>query len=426
MSIESLGEHQLLSERKFPKSVIASWASFDFAQSSYSVIIITFVYPIFFGETIVQDGRGDFWWGIAMSLSMLLVALITPSLGAMADYTGSKKRFLAVFAGVCILGTMSMYFLQPGMVFAGIALFVLANAGFEGGMVFYDAFLPKITSKETYGRVSGIGFAAGYVGCLAALVLTMAFVSQTPPLVRECFLATGAFFLVFSIPLFLRVPEVAIKRTMPILDIIRHGIRENVRTIRKIREHKDVFRFLVAFFVYNDAILTVIGFSGRYAKNSLHFTTPQLAYFFMIVQVVAIVGSLAFGVITDRTGPKFTIVVTLAIWIGVVIAAFFADTISTFYVVGAVAGLVLGATQSASRSMMALLTPQEHTAEFFGFYDGFCGKASAVIGPLVYGVLSNAFGQRPAIVTLGVFFVVGIILVRGLRGEAAQAPARSH
>jgi UMF1 family MFS transporter len=402
----------------FSKKVIASWASFDFANSSFSGIIVTFVYPIYFGEVIVTNGRGDFYWGIAMSLSMLLVALISPALGAMADLTGSKKRFLIAFTAISILGTFGMYFLQPGMVLVGMLLFIIANAGFEGGLVFYDAFLPEITSKETYGRVSGYGFAFGYVGSLAILILSQPLLSHTPALVRETFLMTAIFFLLFSIPAFLWLPEQRKKRTMPILAIIKRGFSENLRTVQVIRQHKNVARFLLAFFVYNDAILTVIGFSGRYAKNTLHFTTPELIYFFMMVQIVAVIGSLLFGHLTDRKGARVTILITLGIWIGVVVGAYFSDTAATFWVVGAFAGMGIGSSQSASRSYMAQLTPPEHRAEFFGFYDGFCGKASAVIGPLVYGLLSDLFGQRPAIVSLALFFIVGFILVKGLDRKA--------
>jgi UMF1 family MFS transporter len=405
----------LLTQRPFSKKIVAAWSSFDFANSSFSAIIVTFVYPIYFGETIVTNGRGDFYWGIAMSLSMLLVAIVSPALGAMADLTGSKKRFLAAFTLLSVLATAGMYFLAPGMIFLGILLFVLGNAGFEGGTVFYDAFLPEISSEQTYGRVSGIGFAVGYFGSLAALVLTKVMLGTTPPMLREIFLVTALFFFLFTIPTLIWVPEVKKKTSRSILGIIRHGFAENIRTIRTIRNHKNVVRFLIAFFVYNDAILTVIGFSGRYAKRTLHFDTGDLAMFFIMIQVIAAVGSLIFGYITDKKGARFTILITLAIWIVVVIGAYLTETAQLFWVVGAVAGLALGSSQSASRSFMAQLTPREHTAEFFGFYDGLCGKASAIVGPFLYGVLSDQFGQRPAIASLAVFFVVGYFLVRGIQ-----------
>ncbi len=411
--------------RPFSKKVVAAWSSFDFANSSFSAIIVTFVYPIYFGETIVTNGRGDFYWGIAMSLSMLLVAVVSPALGAMADMTGSKKRFLAAFTLLSVLATTGIYFLSPGMIFVGILLFVLGNAGFEGGTVFYDAFLPEISSSETYGRVSGIGFAVGYFGSLAALVLTKFMLAPTPPLIRETFLVTALFFLIFTIPTLVWVPEKKKASSKSIGEIIKSGFRENLQTIRTIREHKNVARFLIAFFVYNDAILTVIGFSGRYAKRTLHFDNGDLAMFFIMIQVIAAIGSVIFGYLTDRKGARLTILITLGIWIVVVIGAFFAQTAQIFWGVGAVAGLALGSSQSASRSFMAQLTPKEHTAEFFGFYDGLCGKASAIIGPFLYGVLSDQFGQRPAIASLALFFIAGFILVRGVKHDGRSVQTAS-
>ena len=400
--------------RGYKASIVAAWSSFDFANSSFSAIIVTFVYPIYFGETIVTNGRGDFYWGIAMSLSMLLVALVSPALGAMADLTGSKKKFLAGFTLLSVLATAGMFFLSSGMVIAGILLFVLGNAGFEGGTVFYDAFLPEISEPKTFGRISGIGFAVGYFGSLAALVITKVMLAPQPPLLREIFLVTALFFLLFSLPTLIWVPEHKRSSRMKLGATVRAGFARTMETLRTIRQYPNVARFLIAFFVYNDAILTVIGFSGRYAKRTLHFDTGDLAMFFIMIQVIAAIGSVIFGYITDRKGARFTILITLAIWIAVVFGAYVVESAAQFWYVGAVAGLALGSSQSASRSLMAALTPKEHTAQFFGFYDGLCGKASAVVGPFLYGVLSDSFGQRPAIASLAFFFVAGFILLRGV------------
>jgi UMF1 family MFS transporter len=191
-----------------------------------------------------------------------------------------------------------------------------------------------------------------------------------------------------------------------------------IKTAKHIRQYRSLATFLVAFFLYNDAILTVIGFSGLYAKNTLNFSTADLIVLFAMVQTVAIVGSIIFGYMTDRTGPRRTIMITLTIWLAVVIGAYLTSSVMAFYIVAGVAGLALGSSQSASRSMMALLTPKEHTAEFFGFYDGFCGKASAVIGPLVFGALSSSFGERQAIISLAAFFLTGLVMMRGVRVHA--------
>ncbi len=395
------------------KSVIAAWSLFDFANSSFAMIMVTFVYPLYYAGVIVTDGRGDLYWGIAMSSSMLLVALIAPALGAIADSTRSKKRILFVFTFVAVIATAGTYFLQPGMVFLGALLFILGNAGFEGGIVFYDAFLPEISPPEKFGKVSGIGFAVGYLGSLAAIAATMnLLLAKKYP---ETFLVTSAMFAIFAIPIFLFVPEHRHEAKKYSWKIITDSFRGVIKTAKHIRQYKSLALFLIAFFLYNDAILTVIGFSGLYAKNTLNFSTGDLIVLFAMVQTVAIVGSIIFGYMTDRTGPRRTIMITLLIWLAVVIGAYLTSSVMAFYIVAGVAGLALGSSQSASRSMMALLTPKEHTAEFFGFYDGFCGKASAVIGPLVFGVLSSAFGQRQAIISLAVFFLTGLVMMRRVR-----------
>ena len=397
-------------EKRMLTKPIAAWASFDFAMSSFSGIMVTFVFPIYFRNVIVTNGHGDAYWGFTLSASMLLVALFTPLLGAMADVLRNKKMFLAFFAWTTIACTVLLYFMQPGMVALAAVLFILANVGYEGGTVFYDAFLPEITTPEMFGRISGLGYAFGYFGSLVILLINLPFFETSP---KATFLVTAGFFAIFSIPIFLIVPEHRRKAGLSFPKLVQRGFGQLAATFGHIREYKDVARFLVAFFIYNDAILTVILFSGIFAKSTLNFGMTELAIWFAMVQVVAVIGSVLFGKFADNSGPKRAITITLVIWIAVVTAAFFITTDVQFFILGAVAGTALGSSQACSRGLMALLTPPEHAAEFFGFYDGFCGKASAVIGPVIFGLLSDWFGsQRPAIWALAVFFIVGLILLR--------------
>ncbi len=397
---------------------IAGWASFDFAMSSFSGIMVTFVFPIYFRNVIVTNGHGDAYWGITLSTSMLMVAAFTPLLGAMADLLRNKKMFLGLFAGTTIVCTSLLYFMQPGMVLVAAGLFVLANIGYEGGTVFYDAFLPEITTPETFGRISGFGYACGYCGSLAILLINLPLFENSA---TSTFLVTAGFFAIFSLPLFLLVPETRRKPNLSFPLLVRRGFGQLARTVQHIRSYKNVARFLLAFFLYNDAILTVILFSGIFAKTTLHFGMMELAIWFVMVQIVAVIGSVIFGRFADKRGPKRAITITLFIWIAVVTAAFFTQTTAEFYVLGAVAGIALGSSQACSRGLMALLTPPEHAAEFFGFYDGFCGKASAVVGPVIFGVLSDVFGsQRPAIWGLALFFAVGLLLLRRVDEREAR------
>jgi MFS transporter, UMF1 family len=406
------------------KWLVPAWISFDFGNSAFAVIMVTLVLPLYFGKTIVTDGRGDFYWGIAMSASMLLVALLGPILGAIADSTSSKKQFLMAFSAVTILCTAALAFVSPGMIAVAMALFILANAGFEGGIIFYNSFLPNITDEDHYGRISGYGFAAGYLGGFVIILgLLPLLLNDKIPL---AFVITAAFFLLFALPLFFVFPNRS--KGSRLSNPIKTGITNTIDTIRQLKNYRDVARFLLAFFVYNDAILTVIGFAALYSQTSLKFTTEQTVILILMIQLVAGLGSLFFAKITDKKGPKFVINITLLMWCVVCVMAYYVSSADVFYVVGALAALALGSSQSASRTLMAKLTPPDKTAQFFGFYDGFCGKASAVIGPFVFGLMSDTFGQREAVLSLIVFFGAGLLLMRrvkepGLEREKAQIHA---
>lgn len=403
---------------------IFSWALFDFAHTGYSIIIVTFVYALYFRDVVAGGtGMGDFYWGIAVSLSMLLAAILSPPLGAAADSSQRKKSFLLIFTLVSVTATALLFFVQAGMILAGTLLFILANAGYEGGIVFYDAFLPEITTPRSYGRVSGYGFAMGYLGSFAILALTLPLISggfEPANLlsVRSSFLVAAGFFFLFSIPLFIIVKE---KHAAGMRwSFIREGFMRARDTIGHLRQHKNVAWFLIAFFIYNDGILTVITFSSIFAKDTLHFSMGELVAFFLMVQSMGVLGSVAFGVITDHIGAKKTITITLILWVIVAVAAYFVTSKFAFYAVGALAGISLGSSQSASRSLMAHLTPKEREAEFFGFYDGLCGKASAVFGPFIFGVMSRFFGQRPAVVSVGLFFIAGLFLLQKVKSEQRE------
>jgi UMF1 family MFS transporter len=398
---------------------VFSWLLFDFANTSFSVMMVTFAFPLYFKNVICKgEPSGDALWGVSVSISMLLVALISPVLGAAADFSGKRKRFLFVFTATSVVATALLSFSGPGMAAQAAVLFILANMGFEGGLVFYDAYLKELASDKSLGRVSGYGFAMGYLGALSILLLMKPLLSGGIVLsnasnIQLSFLWVALFFALFSLPLFLSLRDEKRADRSPItFTAIGNSIREVKYTIRHIMNYPDLARFLLAYFFYNDAILTVIAFSSIYAQNTFGFTTGELIVFFMLVQTTAIVGSIVFGFITDKIGPKRTIVITLLIWFFVVIAAILSSDKQMFFYTGMLAGMSMGSSQAASRSMMARLTPLEHVTEFFGFYDGTFGKASAIIGPLLFGLVSAQAGsQRVALGSLLMFFIIGLLLM---------------
>ena len=413
-------------ERHRRRREIFAWTLYDFANTAFSVIVVTVVYAVYFKKYIVGDLKldflglnrnpGDLLWGFGGALSMFLVAVSSPVLGAIADYSSRKKRFLFVYSMVCILATISLYFLSAGMIWQGMLLFIIGDVGFEGAIVFYNGFLPQISHEDNIGKISGYGFALGYVGSLVSLLIAMpyanqAFIHNDLSLMRPAFIWAGLFFFVFSLPIYIMLNETKnpVRETGA---FIKTGYERVRKTLRKIRRFPQITRFLISYFVYIDGVNTVIYFSGIYASDTLGFSMKEVIQFFAIVQASAISGSYVFGYLTDKLGPKKTIHLTLLMWMLVTIGGFLARDALTFYVVGLVAGMAMGSSQSASRALMGRLIPAGMEAEFFGFY-ALTGKFSAIMGPLLFGLTSTVTGnQRYAVLSVLVFFVAGFLLLR--------------
>lgn len=390
------------------KNIIV-WSLFDFANTSFAIIVATFLYAVYFKKVVAQgETIGDLYWSLATSISMTITAIISPVLGAIADYSAGKKRFLLFFTLLCIFSTASLYFVNEGDILSGILLFVLANIGFEAGLVFYDAFLPEITEPKNYGRVSGYGFAAGYFGSIASLAIVFPFINVDK--IPETFIISAVFFLIFSLPLFLFLKD-SRKKIEHSESYLKIGYKRVWDTISHLKNYKNLAVFLLAFFFYIEGVNTVIYFAGNYAHTTMGFSEMELIYFFLTVQTTAILGSIVLGIISDSIGQKKSIIYTLLIWLITVFLAFIIESKNQFYLVGLLAGAAMGSCQSISRSFMSLLTPPEKKTEFFGFYS-FFGKSSAVIGPLVFGLVSYITNsQRIAIISIAFFFLTGILIL---------------
>jgi MFS transporter, UMF1 family len=403
---------------------IFSWALFDFANTAFYVIVLTVGYPLYFKEIIAQNSsQGDLLWGSAFSISMFLVALFSPILGAVADYGAGKKRFLGIFTAICVLATSSLFFVHSGMIFFGMALLIVSNIGFEAGLVFYDAFLPEITTVRSYGRVSGYGFALGYVGSLVSLAAVFplyagGFGMDNLFNIRLSFIIAAAFFFVFSLPLFFFLPDK--QRTGSLkLNFITVGFDRLRSTYRQFPRYRNIARFLISYFIYIDGVNTIIVFSSIFARETLKMDISEIVVYFAMVQTSAIFGSILFGILADHTTHKRTLSLTLLLWLTIVVLVFFIQDKWMFYGLGVLAGLALGSSQSTSRGMMSIITPQEKKTEFFGFYS-FFGKASAILGPLVFGFVSSYLNQRFAILSIGFFLLTGLVLLQRVEESATE------
>jgi UMF1 family MFS transporter len=394
---------------------ILSWCLFDFANSSYSAVIAAVIFPVYYTTAIVgnSSGAGDLWWGRAISLSMLCTALTSPFLGGIADYAGLRKTMLALFTGLCLVSIAGFSLLSPGDVLAGFGLIVLANIGMEGGLVFYNSFLPTIAPEDHQGRVSGWGFGIGYAGSICSLLIAL-------PLVKAgryelVWLSTAFFFAVFSLPAFLFLPEDG-RGKIPIAEAGIRGAGRGWQSIRAIWRQKEARKFLFAYLFYEDGVNTVIVFSSIFAATTLRFGSAELIALYLTVQVTALIGAFLFAKPTDIVGPKKIVLSSLLLWTFVAVIAYFVETKQQFWIVACLAGLGLGTVQAGTRAFYTQFIPQGAEAEYFGLYS-LVGKSSAVLGPLVFGSVSSAFGsQRPAILSVAAFFVAGLLMLSRVKG----------
>jgi UMF1 family MFS transporter len=405
------------------KKQIISWCLFDFANSSYSAVIAAVIFPVYYANMIVGNsaGEGDLWWGRAISLSMLFIALSSPFLGGIADYAGLRKRLLALYTGICVAALSGFSFLTPGAIVTGFMLIVLANIGMEGGLVFYNSFLPRIAPAEYQGRVSSWGFSIGYAGSIASLLIAL-------PLIKTghyglTWIATAAFFAIFSLPAFLFLPGDA-RGDVTSVQAGTRGAEQAWKTIRELWRRKEPRKFLLAYLLYEDGVNTVIVFSSIFAATTLHFGTGELVGLYITVQVTALIGAFVLAKPTDTWGPKKVVMLSLVLWVLVAVTAYFVQIKPQFWAVACIAGLGLGTVQAGTRAFYTQFVPKGSEAEYFGVYS-LVGKSSAILGPLVFGAVSSTFGsQRPAILSVAAFFIIGLILLSRVNGGGPNVKNR--
>lgn len=409
---------------------IFGWAMFDFANSSFTTVIVTVVFALYFTNRVAA-GRpdADRLWYFGIALSQLIIVALAPILGALADFSGAKKKFLFVSYVICVLATAALYFVTPGAIVLGLVLFICANAAFSASENFVSAFLPEIAPRDMLGRVSAYGWSLGYFGGLACLGLCLLLLKGevvSNERFRLTNLLTAGFFALAAVPTFLWVRErKAAEPLPPGQTYLSVGFRRIGATFREIRRYGELFKFLCAFFFIACGLWVIVAFSGIFAKTTLKLGMTEIIIFFVIVNVTAAVGAFLFGHVQDRFGSVRTINATLIIWMAVVVGAYLCETKLHFYLVGNLAGIALGATQSAGRALVGLFSPLEKNGEFFGFW-GLSFKLAAVLGPGLFGEVSTRTGsQRLAVLSTMVFFVVGFLGMLTINEKRGMEMARS-
>ena len=405
---------------------IWGWAFYDFANSAFPTALAGVIFSVYFVQVVVGregmpfgDGHisGSSVWGYLVSVSMLLVAVSAPVLGAIADLKGSRKRFLFLFCYAGVVATTFLFLVGPGDIWLAIVFFLLSSACLEWSLTFYNSFLPQITTRQQLGRISGFGWALGYVGGVLCLILTMAMIrwpgwfgipdSDYLP-VRATVLLVALWWGLFSIPTFLWLEERFSGRELaPGTNYLRVGFKRLAHTLRKIHQFRELGKFLIAFLIYNDGVQTVIVMAAIFGAEVLQMSQDELIACFILTHVVAIVGSLALGHLGDRMTTKSAINVTLLVWTAAVVYVLVIDESWEFWVLAVVIGFVLGGVQASSRALLAQFTPKENSAEFFGFF-ATSGKFAAIFGPALFALITDMTGSvRYGVASVIVFFVVG-------------------
>ncbi len=415
------------------RRAVLSWCFYDWANSPYPTVVVTFVIAAYFTTALSADPEtGTALWGAALSISGLAVALTAPVLGAVADQAGRRKPWIAGFAAITALSAMGFWWVKPDPSYAMLALIlvVLGNSAFELGQVFYNAMLPEIAARARLGRISGWAWGLGYAGGLACLVLVLVlFVNEDGALVpldrnsaehvRIAGPFVGLWFVLFALPLFLYTPDAAPRRIAP-GRAITAGLGSLWATLRSLpRQQGSIGRFLLARMIYTDGLNTLFAFGGVYAAGTFAMSFQDILLFGILLNVAAGLGAVVFSWADDRIGAKRTIVISLSGLIGAGTAILTVESQTAFTVLGCIIGVFIGPAQSASRSMMARLAPAQSRAELFGLY-ALSGKATAFAGPaLVASITLLAGSQRVGMAVIPVFFVVGLILLLPLREPAS-------
>jgi UMF1 family MFS transporter len=412
-----------------------SWALYDWANSAFSAVIITFVFATYFTQAIAESPTvGTAQWGWTMTASGIAIALCAPVLGAVADAGGRRKPWLFGFTWASIAGCFALWYARPEVDYVLYALIAvgLTNFVYEIAQVFYNAMLPEIAGRERIGRISGWSWSLGYFGGLACLAFALfAFVQAENPLfglsredaenIRIVGPLVGAWYLVFSLPLLLFTPDRdPTGRRLP--EAVREGVGKLWHTLRNVRRYREIAKFLIARLFYTEGLNTLFLFGGIYAAGTFGMEMAQVIQFGILLNVTAGLGALAFGWIDDWIGAKRTILIALGCLMLFGLAAVLVTDTLLFWIIGAVLGLFVGPAQAASRSLMGRIAPEELRTEMFGLY-ALSGKITAYMGPFVLGTVTYVTdSQRLGVATILLFWLVGALLLLTLRDP--DRPAR--
>lgn len=414
-----------------------AWCMYDFANSGFTTVILTAIFNAYFvGVVAAESGNGHatLLWTLTIAAANVLVLISAPVVGAIADHSGAKKRFLIITTLGCVLFTALLSLVGPGDVTLAIILVILATFMFASGENLIAAFLPEISTPETMGRLSGYGWALGYLGGLLSLILCLAYVTyaenqglDAAHYVPATNLIVAVLFGMATLPtlLWLRERANTSESSVDGTHLIRKGFERLRVTLHHASMHTDLFRFLISLTTYYSGIHIVIVLAAVYAQEVMGFKTQDTIILIMVVNVTAAIGAFLFGHLQDRIGSKRSIAITLLIWIAAIVCAYLATDEMLFWIAANLIGTALGGAQSAGRALVGQFTPSGRQGEFFGLW-GLATKLSAIIGPLTYGGMIYLFGgdHRIALLSTLAFFILGLILLAAVNEKRGREMAK--
>ncbi len=391
------------------KKEILGWTLYDFANTAFSALFVTFFFPVFIKTFL---GGTEFHLGLVMGISMLASGIFVPLFGAISDASGKRKPFIITFTICCVFSTIVVAY--SNLYFALIFAF-LANFFYHSALDIYDSLLTNISSKKNVGLISGYGVGLGYIGTIVSLVMAFAILSifgwESKQGVQAVFIGTGIFYMFFSIFTFITIKDKVVKKVKSAKESIKEGYKELLFTYRHIFEFKGLLPFLVSSFLFTDAMNTMIIFLYLYGSEVIGISVINFFYIYALMALIAGIGSVIFGKITDKIGHKKTLIIILLSWIAIILLLYFISNLITYVIVGCVGGALLGGVWTVTRPMLLTLVPKEKAAEFFGF-QGLTEKFGGALGPILFGYVVVRAGYKPALLIIIALLIIALSLFR--------------
>lgn len=430
----------LLDQTKSARQARRAWYMYDFGNSSYAAIVLLAVYSAYFKNAVVGGAEGTRLWGWSVGIAAVLVALISPILGSIADFSRSKKRLLFIFTTLSVIFTAMLFFVRAGDVITGMVFFILAEIGYRGAQVFYDALLVDISAPQTIGYISGKGWAVGMVGGVISLLFVLVPIQLIGnAFIPFAFLIAAFFYLLSSLPIYLKVRELTEPEIIPAGEsVFSVALKKLGTTFRDVRNYKEFIKYMAAFLIYNDGIMMLMDFAAIIGATLFGMEQVQLILFVIVIQITGALGALLFGKISDKQSSKQAITISLVVLMISLVGIFFIKSMTMFFVIGAFAGFALSGAQAVSRTMVSQLAPAGKTTEFYGFLS-VAGRTSTFVGPLVFSTVSYRMhnfyinhgmaelaaeqaGLFWAVGAIILFLIVGFFILLSVRKVTAQEP----